>query len=105
MLYYGEYVTQLEIQYFFPLTEQIPLDLDFTPVEQYYRSRDGYIIKPSGTVHLTLGGTGGGAAYGSTSVYTTMHLEPSKMSIKFDQPVPLYRRMLYKLLGLKVSGK
>lgn len=97
---------QLELQYFFPLTEQIPLDLDFTLVDQYYKSRqDGYIIKPSGIVHLTLGGSGGGSAFGSTSVYTTMHLEPSKMSIKFDEVVPLYRRMLYKLLGLKVSGK
>jgi len=96
---------QLEIKYFFPLTEQIPLDLDFTPVEQYFKSRDGYIIKPSGTYHLTLGGTGGASAFGSTSVYTTMHLEPSKMTVKFDQHVPLYRRMLYKLLGLKVSGK
>lgn len=97
-------MTQQEIQYFFPLTEQIPLDLDFTPVEQYYRSRDGYIIKPTGNITLTLGGTGG-SVYGSTSVYTTMHLEPSKMTVKFDEYVPLYRRMLYKLLGLKVSGK
>jgi hypothetical protein len=95
---------QLELQYFFPLTEQIPLDLDFTPVDRYYKSRDGYIIKPSGSITLTLGGTGS-ASYGSTSVFTTMHLEPSKMTVKFDQPVPLYRRMLYNLLGLKVSGK
>ena len=26
---------QLEIQYFFPLTEQINLDLDFTPCKEY----------------------------------------------------------------------
>lgn len=26
---------QLEIEFFFPLTEQIPLDLDFTPSEEY----------------------------------------------------------------------
>jgi hypothetical protein len=29
---------QLQIQYFFPLTEQIPLDLDFTPSEEYQES-------------------------------------------------------------------
>ena len=27
--------TQLEISFFFPLTEQIPLELDFTPSEQW----------------------------------------------------------------------
>jgi hypothetical protein len=26
---------QLEIEYFFPLTQQIPLDLDFTPCQEY----------------------------------------------------------------------
>ena len=26
---------QIEIQFFFPLTEQIPLELDFTPSEQW----------------------------------------------------------------------
>ena len=30
---------QLEIQYFFPLTEQIELDLDFTESEQYDEQR------------------------------------------------------------------
>jgi hypothetical protein len=30
---------QLEIQYFFPFTEQIPLALDFTPSEDYERAK------------------------------------------------------------------
>lgn len=36
---------QLEIQYFFPLTEQIPLNLDYTPSENYLflkRNHDGW---------------------------------------------------------------
>ena len=28
---------QLEIEFFWPLTEQIPLDLDFKPCEEFYR--------------------------------------------------------------------
>jgi hypothetical protein len=31
----GYIMKQLEIDFFFPLTQQIPLDLDFTPCEQY----------------------------------------------------------------------
>ena len=46
---------QLDIQYFFPLTEQIPLDLDFTPSENYLflkRNAEGW-----GTVLNVSGGT------------------------------------------------
>jgi hypothetical protein len=31
----GYIMKQLEIDFFFPLTEQIPLDLDFTPCQEY----------------------------------------------------------------------
>jgi hypothetical protein len=31
----GYIMKQLEIEFFFPLTEQIPLDLDFTPCQEY----------------------------------------------------------------------
>jgi hypothetical protein len=34
---------QLEIKYFFPLTEQIPLDLDFSPCEDYARQKAGLV--------------------------------------------------------------
>lgn len=37
--------TQVEIKYFFPLTEQIALDLDFIPSENYLflkRNREGF---------------------------------------------------------------
>ena len=36
---------QIEIQYFYPLTEQIPLDLDFTPCNEYVeylRKKENY---------------------------------------------------------------
>ena len=31
---------QLEIQYFFPLTEQIPLDLDYTPCIEFQKQKN-----------------------------------------------------------------
>jgi len=45
---------QLEIEYFFPLTEQIPLDLDFTESE---KPKLWFTAGTSGTV-LTSGGIG-----------------------------------------------
>jgi len=33
---------QLEIEYFFPLTQQIPLDLDFTPCQEYELNKEKF---------------------------------------------------------------
>jgi hypothetical protein len=38
---------QLEISYFFPLTEQIPLTLDFTPCENYERAKRNLVTTTS----------------------------------------------------------
>jgi hypothetical protein len=53
--------TQLEIEFFFPLTEQIPLELDFTPSEQWneeWRKRQWNTTATSGNFLISGGGTG-----------------------------------------------
>lgn len=45
---------QLEIQYFFPLTEQIPLDLDFTPSKEYEEAKRAEMLSNSVT-YITSG--------------------------------------------------
>lgn len=48
---------QLEIQYFFPLTEQIPLDLDYTPSENYDRAKRNLVSTTTISNYLTVNGS------------------------------------------------
>ena len=99
MLYNGEYVNQLEIQFFWPLTEQIELDLDFTEsinfnlqkiFKENQQSIGNYVISGTGATWATA---------------RNFHLEPEHVTIGLDKPVPWYRKKLYKLLGMKVIEK
>jgi hypothetical protein len=52
---------QLEISFFYPLTEQIPLDLDFTSTEEWiaeWRKRQLNTTALSGSFLISNGGTG-----------------------------------------------
>lgn len=52
---------QLEIEFFWPLTEQTELNLDFTPSEQWiaeWRKRQWNITATSGSLLISNGGTG-----------------------------------------------
>lgn len=94
---------QLEIEYFFPLTEQIPLDLDFRSSYEYEVKKRADMI--AGSV-LIAGGTG-------TTWATISNIEPS-FCIDIDQ-APLtvlsknkpniFRRYLYKIMGVKWKAK
>ena len=90
-------MSQLEIQYFFPLTEQIPLDLDYSECPKKY------------TIPLSGGGGGGILGVGGTgaswAVSTTMNIEPDRMTVSLDKPVPWYRKVLFNLLGIRVVEK
>ena len=54
---------QLEIQYFFPLTEQIPLDLDFTPSKEYEEAKRAEMLSNSVTYITSGDGLGIGSSY------------------------------------------
>ena len=61
---------QLEIEYFFPLTEQIKLDLDFTTSEQYEKEKQEKLI--SGTFLLAGSGIGIGTTWNTLPTTTTI---------------------------------
>jgi hypothetical protein len=101
---------QLEISYFFPLTEQINLDLDFTPCEKYLeewraeQAKNSTVI--SGSYLISAGGTG--------STWTTMstncNLGNPSFTINVDQmPITIVSkkkpnfiiRFIYKSMGMK----
>lgn len=88
---------QLNIEYFFPLTEQIPLDLDYTEC----------ISKPS--LYLSEGSTfvlNGGSSSLAVNQWVTVNtgrleLDVEHTVIKVANKPPLYRRALYKLIGIE----
>ena len=51
---------QLEIEFFWPLTEQLPLDLDFKPCQEYHEQhqRKMWETAVSGSVLIANGGIG-----------------------------------------------
>jgi hypothetical protein len=96
---------QLEIQYFFPLTEQIPLDLDYTESIAYGEKKKQEIWS-NGSVTISCD---------SNSYYTitASSIEPS-FTIDVDQvPITIVskdkpnfvKRWIYKTLGMKWKAK
>lgn len=83
-------MNQQEIQFFWPLTEQIPLDLDYAPCEPpklEVRYDTGVAI----------------ATYPTTSCWGTVgavHLKASELTIETPH-MPWYRKLAYKLMGFK----
>jgi hypothetical protein len=93
---------QLEIQFFWPLTEQIPLDLDYTECNQpkYYVPS-----VPWGSIGPSLSGetvyTLANQQWTTTSISAgTLQLDVDNTVLKVNDKPPLLRRGLYKLLGI-----
>lgn len=87
---------QLEIQFFWPLTEQIPLDLDYTGCEK---------PKLSAPYEYTKILNVSGNLLNTTLSVANISLDVDTTVIKTKENPPLYRRALYKLLGLKWEKK
>lgn len=90
---------QREIKFFWPLTEQIPLDLDYTGCE-----------RPRLEVNCSVSATVPCEFYPATSGNITitaanLQLDTQSTVILTKEKPPLYRRILYELLGLKWSVK
>lgn len=97
MSYFGP--PQQEIKFFWPLTEQIPLDLDYNGCE-----------KPKLEVNCSVSATVPWEFYPATTGNITitaanLQLDTQSTVILTKQKPPLYRRLLYKLMGLKWSIK
>jgi hypothetical protein len=87
---------QLEIQFFWPLTEQIPLDLDYTECNQPKYSVPVEYSTPVGTVY-----TLANQQWTTTSISAgTLQLDVDTTVLKVNDKPPMIRRALYKLLGI-----
>ena len=90
---------QLEIEYFWPLTEQMPLDLDFTDCEKPKLST--FNIGPMISNGFLI-------SNGSTNSYITtgkLSIDADSTIIKVAEKPGILRRGLFKALGVKWEKK
>lgn len=82
---------QQEIRFFWPLTEQIPLDLDYTPCQN-----------PAVQVYSIDCGTSVNFAQPTTWTTASFHgdVDTKKLSIVLDKKPNFVVRWLYKLLNI-----
>lgn len=95
---------QQEIQFFWPLTEQIPLDLDFTPCQEYKNS----LVLNMGTLSAGTGLTFTAATQSWSPVSISgsqLNLDVETIEFKLNATPNPVRRLLYKLIGLKWKVK
>ena len=84
---------QIEIEYFWPLTQQIPLDLDFPP------SISTYIPSMTAGTGLYSIGTS------STNITGKLSVDIGSTVFRVDKKPNIIRRGLYKALGVKWEKK
>jgi len=89
---------QSEIEFFWPLTEQIQLDLDYTNCE---KPRIYTPLQLTGTLPVANGGTGITTYAG----FTSLTIDVIPVTFKVTEEPPWYRKLLYKLLDIKWEKK
>jgi len=95
---------QLEIEYFFPLTEQIPLDLDYTPCQEYERTKRGSLL--SSTVDWVMVNGITGASVPNWSANTLcIDIDQQPITILSKKKPNLFLRYVYRSLGMKWKSK
>lgn len=88
---------QLSIEFFWPLTEQIPLDLDYEGCE---RPKISVPINAGGNYAFSLPSSVGTTI---TASHLVLDIETTKIKVK-EEP-GICRKILYKCLGLQWERK
>ena len=95
-------MNQLEIEYFWPLTEQIPLDLDYEPSIAYakelnrQRCAEGFAV---------IGGTGYVLTTNGSNVTWSQRIGDWEIPSEKTQPNKLQKFLMKYFLGWKWTGK
>ncbi len=101
---------QLEIQYFYPLTEQIPLDLDYTKTLEYIEEQRRKFISNS-TITISAGSAMNGSITGLTLTTNAIDWENSTRLGSWEiennkrKPTFLQKVLMKKIFGMKWMGK
>ena len=97
---------QLNIEYFFPLTEQIPLDLDFTLTEKYILDKRADQAKNSVTSGMLLSVGNGGTTWTTMSTNLgspsfTINVDAMPITIISKKKPNFIMKFIYKSMGMK----
>jgi hypothetical protein len=95
---------QLEIQYFFPLTEQIPLDLDYTESNEYADKKQQEMWSAN-TITISNGGTIGYTFASAIEPSFTIDVDQVPITIVSKNKPNFAKRWIYKTLGMKWKAK
>lgn len=92
---------QQEIEFFWPLTEQMTFELDYSDCE-----KPKVCTMAPGYGSFTLRNTNGAAPQWPTSlVASNMTIDVRTTVFKVEEHPPLYRRVLYKLMNIRWEKK
>jgi hypothetical protein len=99
---------QLEISYFFPLTEQINLDLDFTETKKYIEEWRAEQLKNSVTITSGMGlmVSSGGTSWTTVSSNLgspsfTINVDAMPITIISKKKPNFIMKFIYKSMGMK----
>ena len=86
---------QQEINFFWPLTEQIPLELDYSNCEQPKLYSNLLINSGIGNISLM----------DTNSNWTTYHIDVDNVVAKTSKKPNIIRKTLFKIMGIKLENK
>ena len=95
---------QLEINFFWPLTEQIPLDLDHSNCyKPKFSTNTGgtFLYSPDGSYALTNGAT---STY-ALNVDGKVTMNVDEITFRTSKKPNLLRKMLFNVMGIKLETK
>ena len=93
---------QMQIEFFWPMTEQIPLDLDYAPCRAYDVEKSSKLTVPSINGQSVAIGNGGSNLTWTTTVKSD-EMETKTLSIVLDKKPNVVVRWLYKLLNINLK--
>lgn len=95
---------QLEIQYFWPLTEQIALPLDYTKCNEYDEAKRAKMFSESVTLSIN-GATTWCTVSSSIEPSFTIDVDQTPITVVSKQKPNFIKRWIYKTLGMKWKAK
>ena len=96
---------QLEINFFWPLTEQIPLDLDHSNcLKPKFSINTGgtFFYSPDGFYALTNSAT---ISTSRLNVDGKVDMNADEMTFKTSKKPNIFRKMLFNIMGIKLETK
>ena len=88
---------QLEINFFWPLTEQVPLELDYSNCEKP-KLYSNNIIGTNGSYVFNTGSTW------STQIVGNFSIDADKTTFKTSKKPNIIRKMLFSIMGIKLEN-